>query len=484
MADDSELVFICFGETGAGKSTFISALGGAVPEEQLVGSAVSATEVVTSYRIPGGKENRILSIVDTPGFNDTRVPSVTSDEATSEPSFTNQAHALQLLRFLNLNNDRSFVGIFWFVNQCRRTCDMVAQARLIHNLLYQHDASSHHSNWSRVTVMLKGDGVGEEGARGAVAAVTKSETVELRFMRVGRKGPEFQIRPDEFDVLITTLPDGTSELRWPSKDHIFQAFPNSPILWTERLDHCKVCGQTGDFRAFYPCHTAVRREHRIKKFHQGPLLRVHGARDIREKWKSVGKKTVIGAAVVGGVVAPVMGAVLCAPAAVAVLPAFIAPHLQGFAMAAATMAATSDAISKTVSIDSSTPRCKIPEVLLSHGKLTRKDYIKIIKDSPFSSTLKGECQNCGHAATSSGCFYFWACCTEIHSAALETPDQNDLESFGTGCLERCETKGCGGLNKEGCVRHCIGCHLKDTPDEHRREFKKGCRGSTESHKSV
>lgn len=77
MAGNTDLFFICLGETGAGKSTSISALGGAVPEEQLAGGADSATGVVTPYQILGGEECQRMSIVDIPGFNDTRVPSVT-----------------------------------------------------------------------------------------------------------------------------------------------------------------------------------------------------------------------------------------------------------------------------------------------------------------------------------------------------------------------------------------------------------------------
>lgn len=126
----NQRVYLCVGNTGTGKSTFVRSMGGAVNPKELVASGGSLTSETTFY--PAGPAPSVL-LMDTSGFGDSRA----SDDPSAFSSSKHRANILSAFKYQKLSH---FNGVFWFINDPKVTvpgclnqcsaCDAVAIRRI------------------------------------------------------------------------------------------------------------------------------------------------------------------------------------------------------------------------------------------------------------------------------------------------------------------------------------------------------------------
>jgi hypothetical protein len=215
------------------------------------------------------------------------------------------------------------------------------------------------------------------------------------------------------------------------------------IQWSSRQDNCDSCGQTGDHRAFYPCHTEVERVHLVSRYHRGSLVKVHAPRVTDQRVGSQGDAPPV----------PVEAAAN-QPAAVSATYNHTAAQVN-IAFRLHMPAGPQD------STRLPGPRAMTPTCLITGRPLLRDDIAKI--DS--CTTVIGVCRYCNQdASNSSGCRYYWTCCETTFSAT--GPTQNNIErSAGGTCTESCLRRNCDGRSRVGCTRQCNGCDQTDQSGE-------------------
>lgn len=131
--------FICFGKTGSGKSTFIRAMGGAVPDDDLVDvDGSSCTTEATFYPIDDQ-----YCLMDGPGFGDTRADGT---------QFSNVDHKNCILQKFHESSRTHFHGIIWFVTTERAEQRLYEEAQFIVGL---GELLEKGSIWDHVVVMLR-----------------------------------------------------------------------------------------------------------------------------------------------------------------------------------------------------------------------------------------------------------------------------------------------------------------------------------------
>ena len=169
--------FVCFGKTGSGKSTFVKAMGGDVPEDELEdinGEAV--TEEAEFYAINDGKDY----LMDTPGFGDTRSDGV---------KFTNAVHKKCILEAFNRNKKTHFNGVFWFVTSGRAEAELHEEARFIQEL---GEFLESGSIWDHVLVMLRYR-TPATGVRRAIECLQSEQpsSSDVRILSIGLKEDDY-----------------------------------------------------------------------------------------------------------------------------------------------------------------------------------------------------------------------------------------------------------------------------------------------------
>jgi energy-coupling factor transporter ATP-binding protein EcfA2 len=147
--------FICLGETGGGKSTFIKAMGGAVPPAEILDNGSSNTTEVCLYPINTQRD----SLMDGPGFGDTR---------RDNDQYSDAEHKQKILVKLTAGQRTHVNGIFWFVSRVRGDESLIDQARFIEGL---GELLGPGAIWKHVVVMIRA-GTRREGVKKAVRDLT------------------------------------------------------------------------------------------------------------------------------------------------------------------------------------------------------------------------------------------------------------------------------------------------------------------------
>lgn len=159
-------IFLCMGNTGTGKSTFIRSMGGAVDPKELVASEDSLTTRTIFY--PAGPTAVLL--VDTPGFGDSR----SSDDPSA---FSDSKHRAEILGAFQDQELTHSNGVYWFVNDPRVTKELEDQARYINDLVnpeIQGSKANRLIGWLHVVVMLRGTTTDGLAVQSVVKKVTGS----------------------------------------------------------------------------------------------------------------------------------------------------------------------------------------------------------------------------------------------------------------------------------------------------------------------
>jgi energy-coupling factor transporter ATP-binding protein EcfA2 len=162
--DQDKSIYICIGNTGTGKSTFVKSLGGDVPSSELVRSGDSLTTKAKFYRL---HRHPTVLLVDTPGFRD-------SQASYGELGFSDSEHMKDIINAFVRAKATHFNGIYWFVNESRKNDELRAQARFIDNLVNPEidtPVADRSLGWKHVMVLIHGNAA--VGA--AVESVVKAE---------------------------------------------------------------------------------------------------------------------------------------------------------------------------------------------------------------------------------------------------------------------------------------------------------------------
>jgi energy-coupling factor transporter ATP-binding protein EcfA2 len=176
----SKIIYICIGNTGTGKSTFVKSLGGGVPSSELVSSGDSLTTKARFYELD---RDPVLLLVDTPGFRDSRA----SDRKLE---FSDSEHMKEILNAFVRKQATHFNGVYWFANDPRTTDELLDQARFMDALVnpkIQTHAVDRSLGWNHVTVLLRGNAADDMAVESVVQTVTGSKAVaaSLQFKIVG-----------------------------------------------------------------------------------------------------------------------------------------------------------------------------------------------------------------------------------------------------------------------------------------------------------
>jgi GTP-binding protein EngB required for normal cell division len=176
----SKIIYICIGNTGTGKSTFVKSLGGGVPSSELVSSGDSLTTKARFYELD---RDPVVLLVDTPGFRDSRA----SDRKLE---FSDSEHMKEILNAFVRKQATHFNGVYWFANDPRTTDELLDQARFMDALVnpkIQTHAVDRSLGWNHVTVLLRGNAADDMAVESVVQTVTGSKAVaaSLQFKIVG-----------------------------------------------------------------------------------------------------------------------------------------------------------------------------------------------------------------------------------------------------------------------------------------------------------
>jgi energy-coupling factor transporter ATP-binding protein EcfA2 len=195
--------FICVGETGCGKSTFIKAMGGAVPPAEILDDGSSNTTEVSLYLI----NNEGDSFMDGPGFGDTRRDGDQHSDAE---------HKMKILMKLTAGRRTHVNGIFWFVSKVRGDESLVDQARFIEGL---GALLTPRAIWKHVVVMIRA-GIRREGVRKAVKDLTGDQRIvdALQVRVVGLR--DHELDPGQSCNVVLSKHEHQIELEKPTVDDV------------------------------------------------------------------------------------------------------------------------------------------------------------------------------------------------------------------------------------------------------------------------
>ncbi|KAG9741244.1 hypothetical protein KCU73_g8981, partial [Aureobasidium melanogenum] len=236
--EQNKQIFLCMGNTGTGKSTFIRSMGGAVDPKELVASEDSLTTRTMFYS--AGPTATVL-LVDTPGFGDSR----SSDDPNT---FSDTKHRAEILGAFQDQELSHFNGVYCVVKKVTGSAE-----------------------WSE-KLCLKNIGLSLNGGNpGDCDLKIEGTTVRNSWGR---------------DISELHASSMSKVLGWFRATH--------PIKWTKTHGKCLDCLQEGDPRAFGRCHKSIRRVHREKARHTEIQVLTHGPRDMKERTKSILKKVAVG----------------------------------------------------------------------------------------------------------------------------------------------------------------------------------------------
>jgi GTP-binding protein EngB required for normal cell division len=173
-------IYICIGNTGTGKSTFVKSLGGDVSSSELMDSGRSLTTEAKFYKL---RHDPKVLLVDTPGFRDSR-------SSNREWAFSDSEHMKEILNAFVRKGATHINGVYWFVNDPRLNDELRAQARFIDALVnpeIQNTALDRTLGWKHVVVLLRGNSSRGRAVRDVVEEVTGDAAVatSLQFKIVG-----------------------------------------------------------------------------------------------------------------------------------------------------------------------------------------------------------------------------------------------------------------------------------------------------------
>jgi hypothetical protein len=175
-----KIIYICIGNTGTGKSTFVKSLGGDVLSSELVRSGDSLTTDAKFYKL---HQHPIVLLVDTPGFRDSR-------SSYGELAFSNSEHMKEILNAFVRAETTHFNGVYWFVNESRKNDELRAQARFIDNLVNPEidtPVADRSLGWKHVMVLIHGNAAVGAAVESVVETEIDNPTVarSLQLKRVG-----------------------------------------------------------------------------------------------------------------------------------------------------------------------------------------------------------------------------------------------------------------------------------------------------------
>ncbi|KAG9689516.1 hypothetical protein KCU95_g9622, partial [Aureobasidium melanogenum] len=472
----NQQVYLCVGNTGTGKSTFVRSMGGAVDPKELVASGGSLTSETTLY--PAGPASSVL-LVDTPGFGDSR--------SSDDPSeFSDSKHRANILKAFKLQKLSHFNGVYWFINDPKVTKQLEDQARYVNDLVNPeiHGSTANRSiGWLHVVVMLRGAATEGLAVKSVVEKVTGSAEVSerlcLKNIGLSLNGKN----PGDCDLTIKgkTVGDFQGreilELQRLFKSEALGWFrATHPIKWTITHGKCLDCLQEGDPRAFGRCHKSIRRIHREKGKHHGIQILLHGPRDMKERTKSILKKVVIGLSATGLATGAIMTAAVTImapnPGTLVLTGTLLHMSISAVAITAGATVTTSAsaAFSQTV-VD---PRA--PAAMITSGKsqVTVEEIQQLSKDLKEFTTTRGQCETCHEMVNQPPCTYIWTCCKRPFRKGEDTLSEQDPMFDGckpvcTNCnrilVEDVKSQESGDKTRDtshktevpGCLNQCSGC---------------------------
>ncbi|KAH0157402.1 hypothetical protein KCU67_g7920, partial [Aureobasidium melanogenum] len=349
----NQRVYLCVGNTGTGKSTFVRSMGGAVDPKELVASGGSLTSETTFY--PAGPASSVL-LVDTPGFGDSR----SSDDPSAFSSSKHRANILSAFQDQELTH---FNGVYWFVNDPRVLKELEDQARYINDLVnpeIQGSKANRLIGWLHVVVMLRGTTTDGLAVQSVVKKVTGSAewSEKLCLKNIG-----------------LSLTEGTQ--------------------WTETHGKCLDCLQEGDPRAFGRCHKSIRRVHQEKAGHTEIQVVTHGPRDMKERTKSILKKVAVGLSAASFATGTAMSAAITilAPNPGTAIAAGTLLHMTIAAAAMTAGAAAVDSASAHFGQTIVDPR-DITEMITSGQLDVTAEELKELEDTLKGYTRRGKYSKC------------------------------------------------------------------------------------------
>ncbi|KAG9520894.1 hypothetical protein KCU93_g7585, partial [Aureobasidium melanogenum] len=222
-------VYLCVGNTGTGKSTFVRSMGGAVDPNKLVASGGSLTSETTFY--PAGSASSVL-LVDTPGFGDSRA----SDDPSAFSSSKHRANILSAFKYQKLSH---FNGVFWSINDPKVTKELEDQARYINDLVNPEipGSTANRSNgWLHVVVMLRGAATERFAVKFVVKEVTGSPEASERLC-LKNIGPSLNGKnPGDCDLKI----EGVSNSQGREIHELRESFKSKALSWFHAIHPIKV----------------------------------------------------------------------------------------------------------------------------------------------------------------------------------------------------------------------------------------------------
>lgn len=213
------------------------------------------------------------------------------------------------------------------------------------------------------------------------------------------------------------------------------------------------CGQTGDERAFYPCHPEVERIHHWMDYYSGFLFQVHGPRDNKEKIKS---RALTDLAYTAGTVcatsASAAAMIVAGPAALATGPPIIVFTPANAFVLVSSMTSGSHSLAK----ESRAASLSIP--LQGKDNPTKEEVKEILELLGSNITLTGVCRKCGlNAANTKGCQYVWTCSYQFLKCQDFRDPDFDHVLYG-GCKKGCCN--CSRSVELGYTVRCVRCQFR------------------------
>jgi hypothetical protein len=229
-------IYICIGNTGTGKSTFVKSLGGDISSSELMDSGDSLTTKAKFYK---SRHHPKVLLVDTPGFRDSR-------SSNRIWAFSDSEHMKEILNAFVREGATHINGVYWFVNDPRFNDELRAQARFIDALVnpeMQNSAADRTLGWNHVVILLRGNSSRGRAVRGVVAEVTGDAAVatNLQFKIVGLQLDGEDPGHCNLEIRGRTLqnPEGyeISELQEPFRSQVLKN-------WFHDMNTIEVCGSS------------------------------------------------------------------------------------------------------------------------------------------------------------------------------------------------------------------------------------------------
>ncbi|KAH0269742.1 hypothetical protein KCU91_g8501, partial [Aureobasidium melanogenum] len=416
----NQRVYLCVGNTGTGKSTFVRSMGGDVHPRELVASGGSLTNATTFY--PAGPASSVL-LVDTPGFGDSR--------SSDDPSeFSNSKHRAKILSAFKHQKLSHFNGVFWFINDPKVSKELEDQARYINDLVNPEipgSTANRSIGWLHVVVMLRGAATEGFAVKLVVKEVTGSAEVSerlcLKNIGLSLNGKN----PGDCDLKI----EGVSNSQGREIHELQESFKSKalswfhaihPIKWLNNHGKCLDCLQEGD-----------------------PLLG-------------------LGAALSFTGAALSLAVTVIAPNPATPIAAGTLLHMTISAAAISAGAVAADSASASFGKTIVDPR-KL-DAMITSGQLdvTTEELKELEHTIKEYTTKRGKCSRCQRMANEEPCIYFWTCCKRAYHK-----DERALSDSYDGCKAMCtnceeilveddETQGPDHKSEvPGCLNQCSGC---------------------------